>query len=788
LLNLAYLFDPRPDALPPRDLHLHLAGMGLLAAGLVLSLLSLASASKVGSERRLLIAQVPACALALGSMAARLVGTPYLSAVGLFYAGTLASVTAWAIYLLRRGRQSGWLRRQLGLLTFSWQADYQPSPLRVTGSLLGLHILGLLLLADHFSRSLLWMAGLLTLLLMPQLLYSLWSRRLTIYVEALSPLLFAYMAVMARRLAGAMLTQPPLVYDGFAYPNLLGSLLNVDAIFAACAVYALLCEGYVLTRRTNRLNRYLLYVGAGLMTAVVVWAGAEYFLHRTHGVTASDPYAYAQMAVDLATHGDPLHRFPLLTRISNLDVSWWPVVHFGYQVRVPPLRDDGSTATDWPAGWPVMLSIGYLLLGESGLYVSNPIVGLACLAAILGLVAEVMHDRPWGERLLGGGFAAFLLATSYEQLDRILVPMADASAQLFTILTLFFLLRAMRARPRLYAVLAGCCFGWAYFIRHTELVLGLSALTVLLAMERRGFSKWERWQFIGLFGLVSLVVATPDLLYHQYVFGHFWTPESSELHLFSLAAIPATARLMGERLLSGYEFGYLAPVLGYGAYRMWKKKRVQFLVLLAAALGILLVQLPYEALRVRDLLSLFPVLFVWVAYGTVDLFRRVQVRSEGAGYRRQLAGVLALLVLLLLPGWRTWNILPRPWGSYRASFGYVSAEERRAFELVAQYTTASSVVGSSLNSGPIDLYAKREAFRPAFWTEGELAEFIEHMFDEGTAVYILDDGEALRTTLDYARARYEVVPLARIPVPVFGDPDRVSGVLYQIKPAAEVSS
>jgi hypothetical protein len=98
-----------------------------------------------------------------------------------------------------------------------------------------------------------------------------------------------------------------------------------------------------------------------------------------------------------------------------------------------------------------------------------------------------------------------------------------------------------------------------------------------------------------------------------------------------------------------------------------------------------------------------------------------------------------------------------------------------------------SVVGSSLNGGPIDLYAGREAFRPAFWTEEELDVFFKEMFRDGRAVYILDDGEGLHPSLEHAKTHYKVVPLLHLSVPLFGDPKRISSILYQIRPPAEVS-
>ena len=787
MLNLAYLLDPRPGPLPPHNVHLYLALMGLFAAGLGASLFWCFFRPPSWRMRSIVLSEIPLSALVLGLMTARVLAIPFLSMRVLFYGVALVSLSGWVACLLALGHRDGLLRRQFSLLTFSWKEDQPPVSFFVTAFLLGVHLLGLSLLATHFGRSYSWMAGLFLLLLSPQLLYSIWLRKGAIHLEALTPLWFAYFVAAARRLWGVLLNQPLPLYDGFAYPDLLSSLLKMEAIFLACAIYTLLCQVYLLLLKENRLDKYLLCVGASLLGGVFIWAGAEYSLHRTHGVTANDPYAYTQMAVDIAHHGHPLHRFDLFPRISSLGISWWPVVHYGYQVRVPPLRGDGITATDWPAGWPAILSLGYLLLGEEGLYVTNPIIALLGLTAIVGLVAEVLHDRPWGERLLGGAFGAFALATSYEQVDRLLVPMADPSVQLFTILTLLLILRAMRGRHRLYAILSGFCFGWAYFIRHTQFVLGLCAVVAMLTLGGRRLSWRERCEFVVLFGLISFAVAIPDLLYHQFVFGHFLTPESTELALFSLTNVPATLALMWRRALSGNEFGYLAPLILYGAYRMYMERRAQFLTILTTLVAILAIHLPYAALRLRDLLSLFPLLLVLGAYGTVDLWRRVPSRGEGVSYWRHAMGVMTIFVLLLLPALRTSTILPRPWGSYRASFGYLCADERKAFDVLAKHTLEGGVVGSSLNGGPIDLYAGREAFRPAFWTEEELDTFFEEMFRDGRAVYILDDGDALKTSLRHAKAHYEVVPLLDLSVPVFGDPARISRVLYQIKSPSEGS-
>ncbi len=782
MLNLAYLFDPRPGGLPPHDLQLITALIATFALGLAASIYWLLTTRPVGLARWLLLSQIPLSGGSVVLMLARLLEIPYLSTRVILYGVVFLSSVAWAAYLLRRAHTASLLRRQLALMTLSWEQLEPPTPRAAVLVLLIGHSVGCTFLAVHLGRSYLWVATLFLLLWSPQLLLALRTRRWNIHLEALTPLCFSYLAAVGRRVSAKLLSQPLPLYDGFAYPEPLSSLLNIEAVLLASVIYVLICQGYLLALTAGHVKRLAGYIGVSLAALAFLWAGAVYFRHHTHGVTANDPYAYAQMAVDIAEHGDPTHRFPLFPRISHLGISWWPAVHYGYQVRVPPLRGDGTTATDWPAGWPAILSVGYLLLGERGLYLLNPLIGLLCLAALMALASELMYDRSRPQRLLAGAFGAFCLATSYEHIDRLLVPMADASAQLFSVLMLVLLLRGMRTQHRIHAVLAGICFGWAYLIRHTQLVLGLCVPLALLYLPRRGLTPRQRWESAGLLGLSALLIALPDLLYHQFVFGHFLRPESTELDLFSLSHVVPTARLMWQRTLSGYEFGFLVPLVAYGAFRMFRSRRGLFLVLLTALVAVVAVHLPYAALRLRDLLSVFPIPLAWAGYGVADLWDRIAPQGRPASYLRHALGTWALLIILLLPVLRTWPILPRPWGTHAASFGYVTPEQRRGFDELARHTIEPCVVGSSLNGGPIDLYAGRQAFRPAFWTTDEFDTFLEQMFGEGTRIYVLDDGEDLHPSLEHARRYYEVSTVAQLTVPLFGDPQRISSALYRIEP------
>jgi hypothetical protein len=711
--------------------------------------------------------------LGLLLIGARLLSLPYLSARIWLLATLLATIGGWATGLGLIAHRRGLLERQLRLLIFAWSGEEQPLPLTYQAAILLVHLLGLALLATHYGRSYLWALNLLLLLASPMIIYSLVIRRWSLYLEALTPLFFLYLVVAFHRLSSNLLAIPDPLGGGYTYPYFLNVVFNSTAALIASAAYTLLCQIYIVRRGAR--GSFLAWAGVVLLGLTFLWAGAEYIGHRTRGVTGSDPYVYAQMAVDLARHGTPWHLFPLFPKVSGLGIAWWPIVHAGYHL---PHDSLGHAASVWPVGESALLALGYLLLGEEGLYVTTPLLGLLSLVAIYLLLAEVLHDQPTGERLLAGALAAFLLATSREEIDRSLVPMADAATQLFTILTMLFTLRAMGRNHRLYALLAGLSFAGAYWARHTQLVVGLSVLlaVVLLGRER---SRKERGEFLLIFGLVSFLMALPDLLYHHLSFGNFLNPESEELVLFSLSHLATTGPRLAQDLFRGNEFGYLLPFLLYGGYQMYCQKRGLFLVLASWTLALVLFHLPYAALRLRDLLSAFPALIALTAYGMISLWKVATSQTRASLLRGSLAS-LGILSLLLIPAYRTRITLARPFAPSEATFGFVTEEERRAFDQLAAYTPPGSIIGTSLNGGPIDLYAGREAFRPASWTVEELETFLRAMWDERHEIYILEDSPELTSTLAYLSTRYRLLPMVRLDLPLFGD-EKATGYLYRVE-------
>ncbi len=538
-----------------------------------------------------------------------------------------------------------------------------------------------------------------------------------------------------------------------------------------------------------------------IMLAALLWASLLYLGQRTAGVSGSDPYAYAQMAVDVARQGSPLHRFPLFPVLRETGVPWYPIVHVGYAL---PLDAAGTAATVWPPGWPLLLAVPYRLLGEPSLYLTAPLLGLLAIALSAGFADLVGRAQPSGlpGAALVGALTASLLATSFEQIDRLLVPMADVSAQITTLLALICGLTAWRHRRGLrqaqascgepvepqssrcaanrvlvWGLVGGAFFGLAYLIRHTQLFLALPIMGIIWLAPNTAFQRKLRLA-VG-FAIGALPWGIADLWYHGRLSGNLWQPESPESFLFSLTHVVHSAATVLTDALRRNEWGLLWPLLLLGAWSLARRAPRVSAVLALTVLGQLLIHLPYGALRLRDLLTLFPLLLLWTAWGIVAVLTAVRgwASRSTAG---QIVASVTLAVLIFAPAARTYPVLAQPWRPPRASFGYVTTAQRAAFAQVAALTEPDAVIGATLNSGALDLLSDRRSLHPADWTAEEWAVVIEALQAQGRPVYLLDDNQTLAPVLAATNRKFGLTPVAVLDVPVYGDPAGVSRTLLRV--------
>jgi hypothetical protein len=225
------------------------------------------------------------------------------------------------------------------------------------------------------------------------------------------------------------------------------------------------------------------------------------------------------------------------------------------------------------------------------------------------------------------------------------------------------------------------------------------------------------------------------------------------------------------------------------------------LVLYFAPLFVL--HIAYAYLRPRDILSLFPVLSFLAAFGLVWLVLRIIQRpasspeqSNPNTFRSRFtfhalrllpaaAGMLVLVGLSFVLVLRSIDTLALPVTHGFDAFGYLVREQRASFTRLAEVTPANSVIGCSLNSGAVDLYAGRLTFRPGKWTADETLKFVRALRAENTPVYILEDGAEVAPALDSLRRVYHLTEVARLDMPYYflssGSENR-RVALYKIEP------
>jgi hypothetical protein len=603
------------------------------------------------------------------------------------------------------------------------------------------------------------------------------ARPRRVRLETLAPLLPAYLLSLVSFFVSGRLHVDLADYQAFAFPDPWSPWFDVSVPVATGVTYTLLIQARMLSRARSwplrwqpAIRERALPLSLGVL--VLLWLGSVVVVHRTHGVTASDPYCYVQMAIDLARTGSPLHDFPLAGLARDLDLPAWPTVHVGYH---PPFFENRSP-TMWSIGWPALMVPFYWLGGLEALYWVAPLAGALSLLATWLLVNEVLRGQPVALRWTVAALTCLLVATSPEGSERVLVPMADAAAQLFTTLTLWLLLRGRRERSLAYGLLAGASFGMAYFIRHPQLPLGVAA--VAAAWTARASIR-RRLGSLLAFGSAALVVVLPDLVYHRAVFGGWLNSESSEWFLLSASNIGRSFfAVLQQGVLRRWELGFLAPFALYGAWLLWRRHRRPALVLGAGLAAVLLFHLCYAALRPRDLIAIWPVLYLCAAYGFAAAW---QLGQE----RRTPAAALWLTCCMTLLFARSVHTLEMPWREDVITFGHVRADQLRAFKALHTLSPENAVIGSMLNGGAIELYAGRAAIHPAPWTEDELQRWTDALLSQGRPFYVLDDGEEMPPVLAHLRQAYQVQAVQRLNLPYFalggGNIPRPVW-LYQVKP------
>jgi hypothetical protein len=783
LLRLSYWLDPALDSIPASPRVWLVVVVGLLGCALALFF-----RHKLGTGVALPFAVAGALAafVALG----RLLAWPIPGLrLGWLMAFAIAAVPI-TLQQLRWAWRTRLVHHMLQVMSFATPITTPTWPKTFTIFWLALHTFGLLVLAS-FNRWPWWSAfAFLGFALLPHVL---WLRK---YPQtpnlqlpspiSLSPLLITYI-VIAIRISIGLLNY--LIVGHYAVPEPFSTIFNPTLAVLVTLGYAAVIGYGLLVIEQRRDEMWFVNAGAfTLITLTFAWSLYTALTLRTHGASGSDPYAYTQMGVDLATRGTVFHHFPLVRLTYELNIPTEPVVHLGYKL---PQDISRTSTTVWAPGYALFTGLAFLMGGETSVYVLAPLLAVLSLL-VLGWLAKRLEIGAWRLRVVNlqspipnlsvAALALFLTATSYQQVEWQLVPMADIGSQLFSLLALALALKPSPSYKKLglfaLPAAAGVCIGIAFGIRYTQVLIA-PAVALALADD-----EWRRsLKRIAICALFASVAAAPTLAYHAIAFGSPFLTGSDELKHFSLALLPATARYIFTELLWYREFGLLAPFILIGSVALWRHHRKTAWVLAAYVLPVFGFHLLYSYLRQRDLLSLFPIFYLLAAVGIVHLItgliESVKVRKGEndthlltpspplplSSSPHLLIPVLLLTSALVLQ--RSIETLILPITKGYDSFGYLVREQRASFARIAELTPPNAVIASSLNSGALDLHSQRLAFRPSGWRGDQLLKFVRALHAENTPVYVLDDGKELADSLRTLRTQFQLEEIAQLDLPYY---------------------
>ena len=667
--------------------------------------------------------------------------------------------------------------------------DEIPQP--ISWIFLGCHLAGLLAIVRLTHRPI-WFALVVLLLLQP-LIVSLKTRKPYFLVASLTPLVIAYAVLLLRIMIASLYRLQSGIPGPLTVPQPWGNLLNLNLATIVSVLWALLSQTRVTLDVVKKRDvHWLVVIGYSMLGLSILWSSLTYFLLRARGVTGSDPYAYVQMAVDFAQNGTFLHTFDLVPRVSKWNLPLWPTVPVGY---LSPDPQTGSAATVWPPGYSAFLAVSYLIMGETGIYITTPLFGIFAILAMWYLSIESLNQWPEGKRIAAAGFAVFVLATSYQQIEHLLLPFADIPSQLFTVLAFLFAIRSGGRRTALFAFLSGICLGVAFSIRYTQVLLAPSLLVAHIVdssccnttlyqrskLSRGDFVRALVWRLFW-FAVGAWLAALPVLRYHQIAFGNPFKVGSQELSLFALHNVPLNFIGISRDLLRTNEFFYILPFIVVGVFRLWKNFRCLMIALLLWPIAIVSFHLPYRALRIRDLLSIFPVIALFASVGMADLLGRFRYSYNASELGKYSIILFLVIISLFLRTRVTWQL---PFSKAFNTFGYLTEEQRLSFSRLSIIIPRNGIVAASLNSGPIILYANRPIVRPAYWSEEEWLKFIDLSSDSGQRIFILIDGEEMKKPFSLVRSRYRTIYISKFSMPYFNiDSGSINSLveLYEVIP------
>ncbi len=220
---------------------------------------------------------------------------------------------------------------------------------------------------------------------------------------------------------------------------------------------------------------------------------------------------------------------------------------FMYQSHVWVENSKGEIAPKFAPGYPFLMSIAYILGGDTAMFFVSPIMGG------LSLIGSYMLFRLWMSRV-SALFGTFYLATNAMILVYSGYLLTHASDMCFAVWGMYFLWRWKRENINdtkyyiLIGILAGLFLGGAMTIRHTSALLFLTLISAVIvkwfdSIKLRKYPTQETIIILLSYAILPIIL----LIYNWVIFDSPFTSGyalSGEQNAFKLKNILANLRVM----------------------------------------------------------------------------------------------------------------------------------------------------------------------------------------------------------------------------------------------------
>ena len=549
------------------------------------------------------------------------------------------------------------------------------------------------------------------------------SRKLLIFVYANLPAVFLPLSIIFYLLLGDFLRTtlsvlfPIILWTLFCNIQLSGKLLDNE-------------------RTISRLP---------IVFTIIVLATSffEYLLIVPSGVSGPDAATFYFMALRFAEnptfssfyYEDPL--IPVINEILNGESD----LHF---LAIPNAyvydRTTGTVYIDKSIGAPLIFAISILLFGKNAALYVNVLFGFLTNLVTYFFAKEIFkHDKKCSQIA-----AISVLAIAFNPTHLIVTgyTMSDIISEFCVTMGIFSLLKAQKDESLPFFIISGLGFGYAVLTRHTNLLLMIPVLLLLVIKKPKIVidSKF----YVHLFS--AAIVASPALIYHNILFG---TPLKSESWIHSTYYEFTLQRLIQEISIHAenvvWNFGVLIPFALIGFYKLLKKDKPTSLFFLGCIIATFAPYAFYIYFGERHMLPVFPILSVLSGKGLQEFYQ--YTRQISYGNMKKNVTVLLLIFVIFSISIRYHPLLPnREW--LNASPSWLTKSKLEAVYQIKNSTQEDSVILCGALATSLRIYAERYTiyitYQPQWYQsiegkEAELMQIVDWFLEQKRSVFLLVD-------------------------------------------------